>query len=50
MPNHIHLEIKDENGKLSKIMQSMEISYASYFNQKYNRVGHLLKINLEVKL
>lgn len=43
MPNHIHLEIKDENGKLSKIMQSMEISYASYFNQKYNRVGHLFE-------
>ena len=37
MPNHIHLEIKDENEKLSQIMHILETSYATYFNKKYNR-------------
>ncbi len=43
MPNHIHLEIKDENQKLSKIIHSMATSYANYFNKKYQRVGHLFE-------
>lgn len=37
MPNHVHLEIKDEKKKLSEIMHSIETSYANYFNKKYNR-------------
>ena len=41
MPNHIHLEIKDENHKLSQILHSMTTSYANYFNKKYQRNGHL---------
>lgn len=43
MPNHIHLEIKEENSNLSKIMQAIEISYALYFNKKYSRIGHLFE-------
>lgn len=43
MPNHIHLEIKDENYKLSKIIHSIGTSYANYFNKKYKRVGHLFE-------
>lgn len=43
MPNHIHLEIKDENQKLSQIIHSMATSYANYFNRKYQRVGHLFE-------
>lgn len=43
MPNHIHLEIKDENQKLSQIIHSMATSYANYFNRKYKRVGHLFE-------
>ena len=41
MPNHIHLEIKDEKNNLSKFMHSMQLAYVSYFNKKYN---HLHKI------
>ena len=37
MPNHIHLEIKDEFHKLSKVMQHIATSYAQYFNKKYKR-------------
>lgn len=43
MPNHVHLEIKDNKNNLSKIMQYIQISYASYFNKKYNRTGHLFQ-------
>lgn len=41
MPNHIHLQIKDEKQNLSEFMHSIEISYAFYFNKKYQRIGHV---------
>ena len=43
MPNHVHLEIKDENQKLSQIIHSLTTSYANYFNKKYQRKGHLFE-------
>ncbi len=43
MPNHIHLEIKDENEKLSQIIHCMATGYANYFNKKYQRVGHVFE-------
>ena len=43
MPTHVHLEVKDEKQNLSQFMHSIEISYASYFNHKYNRIGHLFQ-------
>jgi REP element-mobilizing transposase RayT len=49
MPNHIHLEIKDENQKLSQIIHSMATSYANYFNKKYQRVGHLFENRFKSK-
>lgn len=49
MPNHIHLEIKDENQKLSPIIHSMATSYANYFNKKYERTGHLFENRFQSK-
>ena len=43
MPNHIHLEIKDEGQNLSQIIHSLTTSYANYFNKKYQRKGHLFE-------
>lgn len=43
MDNHVHLLLKDNEEKLDKIMQSITISYVSYFNKKYDRVGHLFQ-------
>ena len=43
MNNHVHLIIYDKEEQLSKIMQSIEISYSFYFNKKYDRVGHLFQ-------
>ena len=42
MSNHIHLLIDPENPcTLKKIMHGLNLSYAAYFNHKYNRCGHL---------
>ena len=49
MPNHIHLEIKDENRKLSQIIHSIATSYANYFNKKYQRKGHLFENRFQSK-
>lgn len=49
MPNHIHLEIKDETDKISQIIHSMATSYANYFNKKYQRVGHVFESRFESK-
>lgn len=43
MTNHVHLVIYDKNDSLSKILQSLTISYSSYWNKKYERVGHLFQ-------
>lgn len=43
MPNHVHLLIMDEKNKILKIMQGIGICYSSYFNKKYERVGHLFQ-------
>lgn len=43
MPNHVHLELKDNDECVDKIMQGIQISYSKYFNKKYERVGHLFQ-------
>lgn len=42
MPNHIHLLLQQtkDNG-ISDYMKKVGTGYASYFNKKYNRKGHL---------
>lgn len=44
MPNHIHLWLKQlrDNG-ITKFMQKFGTGYASYFNTKYDRKGHLFQ-------
>lgn len=43
MPNHVHLQLHDKEENLSEIMHSLQIRYASYFNKKYERIGHLFQ-------
>lgn len=43
MSNHVHLVINDKNENLSNQIQSLTISYSSYFNKKYERIGHLFE-------
>ncbi len=43
MGNHVHLLVEIPNKKISNIIQSIGITYALYFNKKYDRVGHLFQ-------
>jgi len=41
MPNHIHLLLRINKSNLSEAMKSLFEKYAIYFNNKYQRKGHL---------
>lgn len=41
MDNHYHLLIETKQNNLSLLMRQINNNYASYFNKKYKRVGHL---------
>jgi len=44
MPNHIHLLVKQlKNNGITKFMKKVGTGYATYFNKKYNRKGHLFQ-------
>ena len=43
MGNHVHLLLKDTADELSLFMKKLEVSYASFFNWKYGRTGHLFQ-------
>lgn len=49
MDNHIHLEFKDDENCISKIIHNLTTSYAIYFNKKYDRVGHLFQDRFKSK-
>ena len=50
MSNHVHLVLKIENEFLSKTIQSLEIRYSKYFNEKYERVGHFFENRFKSKV
>ena len=42
MPNHIHLIVEvGQSSILGKIMQGLNLAYTVWFNNKYEKVGHL---------
>ena len=43
MDNHIHLVIREGEDSLSRIVKRIGVSYAYYFNKKYNRIGHVFQ-------
>ena len=43
MSNHVHLILYDKNDSLSKIIQSIAVSYSVYFAKKHEKVGHLFQ-------
>ena len=51
MPNHVHLlgePLSPE--KLPKLMQCLQRSYTAYFNEKYDKVGHLWQGRFKTKI
>ncbi|MBR3539314.1 MAG: transposase [Eubacterium sp.] len=43
MPNHVHLLLHTEFSELERIMKCIGTRYASWYNWKYARVGHLFQ-------
>lgn len=43
MPNHVHLEIKEKENSISKIIHRVAVSYSIYFNKKYERIDHVFQ-------
>ena len=43
MENHVHLLVYDDHESIPLFMQKMGVSYANYFNKKYERNGHLFQ-------
>ncbi|HSN58764.1 MAG TPA: transposase [Clostridiaceae bacterium] len=43
MDNHSHLMIDANGADISKVMHGINLSYARYYNKKYNRHGHLFQ-------
>lgn len=50
MQNHVHLLVKGEDKSISDFFHSLLISYSSYFNKKYDRVGHLFENRFKNKM
>lgn len=43
MDNHIHLLISEGKEDIAKAIKRIAVSYVSFFNKKYKRVGHLFQ-------
>lgn len=43
MPNHVHLLIRESQDSIASVIKRIAIAYASYFNRKYERIGHLFQ-------
>ena len=43
MQNHVHMLLFNKQGNVSELMKRMGVSYSYYFNQKYDRKGHLFQ-------
>ena len=43
MSNHVHLLIYVENGAHAQLIKRITVSYAAYYNKKYDRVGHVFQ-------
>ena len=43
MPNHVHLLIRESQESIASVIKRIAIAYASYFNRKYERIGHLFQ-------
>lgn len=41
MSNHVHLLLYSEDRDYAQIIKKITVSYAIYYNQKYDRVGHV---------
>lgn len=50
MPNHVHLALRTGAVPLSRLMARLGTGYASYFNRRHGRVGHLVQNRFKSRL
>ena len=50
MSNHVHLLIQDQKDHMSAFMQKLGMSYAQYYNKRYERTGHLFQNRFKSQL
>ncbi|TCK93234.1 REP element-mobilizing transposase RayT [Natranaerovirga hydrolytica] len=50
MDNHLHLLLNPLNVDISKFMHKLNLSYAIYYNKKYNRRGHVFADRFNSKI
>lgn len=50
MDNHLHLIIDANGSDISRIMHSINFSYAQYFNRRHKRHGHLFQDRFKSKM
>lgn len=43
MENHVHLLVNDRQNNVSSMMKKLTVSYSAFYNQKYERCGHLFQ-------
>jgi putative transposase len=43
MDNHVHLVLKEMNESISQVIKRISSSYVYWYNQKYDRCGHLFQ-------
>ena len=43
MTNHVHLLIRETEEEISIVVKRITVSYALYYNNKYQHVGHLFQ-------
>lgn len=43
MSNHVHLLLRENGGDVSSFMKRLGIRYASWYNRKYERAGHVFQ-------
>lgn len=43
MSNHVHLLLKETGDPIDRIMKRIGISYSQYFNNRYERIGHVFQ-------
>ena len=49
MTNHMHIIINCNDGNISQIIHSIALEYSIYFNNKYERCGHVFQDRFKSK-
>jgi len=43
MTNHVHILVREDSSNLSAFMKRLGVTYAGWYNRKYDKVGHVFQ-------